>query len=182
MKTYLFQCSSPEPYISQHDSFTESDSLFAEMDIQNLPDLPQAHTTNKFNVISNPKSFVHGLSSQGDMFGPSNSSSNGTVYEPSTKLNAAYRTPLNFKTLSQVLSDHNYSPPDPADDKPIVTSRSLKDKFRKAMQQNAKVSNKLLFWLRPNIVKFIQIRSILYVRYVLCNSYWYIRINILING
>ena len=116
------------------------------MDVQNLPDLLQAHTGNKPNLTSNSKASMqvpHVSGSPADIF-TANSASNRTVYGSSSKVNAAYHTPQNFKTLSQVLSDHNYSPPDPADDKPVVTSRSLKDKFRKAMQENAKVSNGLV--------------------------------------
>ena len=134
--------------MSQHDSFNESDFLFAAMDMQNLPDLPQAHTENKpaaaeysKSSIQLPKSWI----SQTDIFASDNRTSNRTVFDSAATMNPTCQTLQKFKTLSQVMSDHNFSPPDPAkhdSNVPVVTSRSLKDKFRKAMQQNAKVNKK----------------------------------------
>ena len=112
----------------------------------NLPDLPQAAcVANKANVSFSKtnKPTTNRLHSESDVF-TSNSSifSNRTLFGPVTVVNPTHQTPPNFKTLSQVLSDHNYSPPDAAEldiNKPVTTSRSLKDKLRKAMQENAKV-------------------------------------------
>ena len=131
--------------MSQHDSFNESDPLFAEMDMLNLPDLPQAACgANKANVSCSKtnKPTTNLLHSESDIFNANSSISNRTVFGSSTKMNPTHQTPHNFKTLSQVLSDHNYSPPDAAEldiNKPVAASRSLKDKLRKAMQENAKV-------------------------------------------
>ena len=139
------QCSSPEPYALQHDSFNDSDPLFSEMDIQNLPDLPQACVaTNKANVSCSKtnKPTPSRQNSESDIFTSNNSIPNRIVFGSSTKINSTHQTPQNFKTLSQVLSDHNYSPPESDEldiNKPVATSRSLKDKLRKAMQENAKV-------------------------------------------